>query len=173
MKTIVIATVAAAALMTGCAGLPIPTDKATFQSVADKVQGIRDFEAEGPGVRVQWAQSPQHLLAIRDGSARYTHAVFEFRPAKGDPFTERVALGDYADRSAHYAVLHLRTIGQHDLNGQTCAALKACLYLLPGEYQVRVVMFDGKAPKAHVRVGTVKVDTDRVVARQEPEAKRG
>ena len=39
------------------------------------------------------------------------------------------------------------------------------------EYQVRVVMFDGKAPKAHVRVGTVKVDTDRVVARQE--AKRG
>ena len=34
------------------------------------------------------------------------------------------------------------------------------------------VMFDGKAPKAHVRVGTVKVDTDRVVARQEPEAKR-
>lgn len=159
--------VLAAALMTGCAGLPIPTDKATFQSVADKVQGIRDFEAEGPGVRVQWAQSPQHLLAIRDGSARYTHSVFEFRPAKGDPFTERVALGDYADRSAHYAVLHLRTIGQ------TCAALKACLYLLPGEYQVRVVMFYGKAPKAHVRVGTVKVDTDRVVARQEPEAKRG
>lgn len=35
------------------------------------------------------------------------------------------------------------------------------------------VMFDGKAPKAHVRVGTVKVDTDQVVARQEPEAKRG
>ncbi len=35
------------------------------------------------------------------------------------------------------------------------------------------VMFYGKAPKAHVRVGTVKVDTDRVVARQEPEAKRG
>jgi hypothetical protein len=34
-------------------------------------------------------------------------------------------------------------------------------------------MFYGKAPKAHVRVGTVKVDTDRVVARQEPEAKRG
>lgn len=164
--------VLAAALMTGCAGLPIPTDKATFQSVADKVQGIRDFEAEGPGVRVQWAQSPQHLLAVRDGSARYTHAVFEFRPAKGDPFTERVALGDYADRSAHYyAVLHLRTIGQHDLNGQTCAALKACLYLLPGEYQVRVVMFNGKAPKAHVRVGTVKVDTDRVVVRQgEPKA---
>ena len=62
--------VLAAALMTGCAGLPIPTDKATFQSVADKVQGIRDFEAEGPGVRVQWAQSPQHLLAIRDGSTR-------------------------------------------------------------------------------------------------------
>ena len=50
--------VLAAALMTGCAGLPIPTDKATFQSVADKVQGVRDFEAEGPGVRVQWAQSP-------------------------------------------------------------------------------------------------------------------
>ena len=42
-----------------------------------------------------------------------------------------------------------------------------------GEYRVRVVMFDGKAPKTHVRVGTVTVDTDRVVVRQEPEAKRG
>lgn len=158
--------VLAAALMTGCAGLPIPTDKATFQSVADKVQGIRDFEAEGPGVRVQWAQSPQHLLAIRDGSTRYTHAAFEFRSVKGgDPFIERVKLGDYA-------VLHLRTIGQHDINGQSCTKLD-CIYLFPGEYQVRVVMFDGKAPKAHVRVGTVTVDTDRVVARQEPEAKRG
>lgn len=165
--------VLAAALMTGCAGLPIPTDTATFQSVADKVQGIRDFEAEGPGVRVQWAQSPQHLLAIRDGSTRYTHAAFEFRSVKGgDPFIERVKLGDYADRSAHYAVLHLRTIGQHDINGQSCTKLD-CIYLFPGEYQARVVMFDGKAPKAHVRVGTVKVDTDRVVARQEPEAKRG
>jgi hypothetical protein len=152
--------------MTGCAGLPIPTDKATFQSVANKEQGIRDFEADGPGVRVQWAQSPQHLLAIRDGSTRYTHAVFEFRPAKGAPFTERVALGDYADRSAHYAVLHLRTIGQHDLNGQSCTKLD-CIYLFSGEYQVRVVMYDGKAPKTHVRVGTVTVDTDRVVARQE------
>jgi len=117
--------VLAAALMTGCAGLPIPTDTATFQSVADKVQGIRDFEAEGPGVRVQWAQSPQHLLAIRDGSTRYTHAAFEFRSVKGgDPFIERVKLGDYADRSAHYAVLHLRTIGQHDINGQSWGRLR-------------------------------------------------
>ena len=82
------------------------------------------------------------------------------------PFIERVALGDYADRSAHYAVLHLRTIGQHDLNGQSCTKLD-CIYLFPGEYQVRAVMFYGKTPKAHVRMGKVKVDTDRVVARQE------
>jgi hypothetical protein len=154
-------------LLSGCAGLPIRTDKAALQSLADKMQGIHDFEAEGPGVRVQWAQSPQHLLAIRDGSARYTHAVFEFRPAKGGtPFAERVALGDYADRSAYHAVLYLRTIGQHVINGQSCTKLE-CIYLFPGEYQVRVVMFDGKAPKTHVRVGMVTVDSDRVVARQE------
>ncbi len=160
--------VLAAALMTGCAGFPVPTDPAAFRAVADKVQGIGNFEADGPGVRVQWAQSPQHLLAIRDGGVRYTHAAFEFRPVKGgDPFIERVKLGDYADRSAHYAVLHLRTIGQHDINGQSCTKLD-CIYLFPGEYQLRVVMYDGKAPKAHVRVGTVTVDTDRVVARQEP-----
>ena len=67
--------VLAAALMTGCAGLPIPTDKATFQSVADKVQGIRDFEADGLIQAADLRAAHARLLASQ---APFVYTVAEF-----------------------------------------------------------------------------------------------
>lgn len=174
MKKTIAATLVAA-LLTACA-IPVPVPSDTFRNLADKVQGIGDFEATGGGIKAQWLQAAQRVLVAREPERRYTHAGIEFRDANGRMFVEKVKMGNAGDRDGHYAMLNLRTIGQHDLGGQACGE-RDCIYLGHGEYAVRVVMYNGQAPMMHLRLGSVTVDVDRVTAKPEAtsaaQARRG
>ncbi|HCZ5271152.1 TPA: hypothetical protein O3J43_004687, partial [Salmonella enterica] len=87
MKTIVIATVTAAALLTGCAGVPTDTaslrDSAAqpFRFVAEKLGGAQPITARQGDVTVKWRPDVQVVEAWRgEDSSRYTDAAFELRP---------------------------------------------------------------------------------------------
>ena len=176
MKTIVIATVAAAALMTGCAGVPTDTaslrDSAAqpFRFVAEKLGGAQPITARQGDVTVKWRQAEQVVEAWRgEDSTRYTDAAFELRPLNkpgAKSSVERVALDDLHGQPKVVAALGLRTIGQHAVGGQECR--ENCVYLFPGvEYQLRVTMIRNGAPKISVPVGVVTVDDDGVKVRQQ------
>ena len=176
MKTIVIATVAAAALMTGCAGVPTDTaslrDSAAqpFRFVAEKLGGAQPITARQGDVTVKWRQAEQVVEAWRgEDSTRYTDAAFELRPLNkpgAKSSVERVALDDLHGQPKVVAALGLRTIGQHTVGGQECR--ENCVYLFPGvEYQLRVTMIRNGAPKISVPVGVVTVDDDGVKVRQQ------
>ena len=93
MKTIVIATVTAAALLTGCAGVPTDTaslrDSAAqpFRFVAEKLGGAQPITARQGDVTVKWRPDVQVVEAWRgEDHTRYTDAAFELRPLnKGSP----------------------------------------------------------------------------------------
>ena len=176
MKTIVIATVTAAALLTGCAG--VPTDSASlresaaqpFRAVASALRGSDTITARQGDVTVKWRQAEQVVEAWRgEDSTRYTDAAFELRPLNkpgAKSSVERVALDDLHGQPKVVAALGLRTIGQHKVGGQECG--QNCVYLFPGvEYQLRVTMFRNGAPKISVPVGVVTVDDDGVKVRQQ------
>ena len=176
MKTIVIATaVTAAALLTGCAGVPTDTaslrDSAAqpFRFVAEKLGGAQPITARQGDVTVKWRPDVQVVEAWRgEDHTRYTDAAFELRPLNkpGAKTVERVALDDLHGQPKVVAALHLRTIGQHKVGGQECA--DNCVYLFPGlQYQLRVTMFRNGAPKISVPVGVVTVDDDGVKVRQQ------
>ena len=175
MKTIVIATVTAAALLTGCAG--VPTDAASlresaaqpFRFVAKTLGGAQPITARGGDVTVKWRPDVQVVEAWRgEDASRYTDAAFELRPLN-KPGTkssvERVALDDLHGQPKVVAALGLRTIGQHNVGGQECG--QNCVYLFPGvEYQLRVTMLRNGAPKISVPVGVVTVNDEGVTVRK-------
>ncbi|GKR00173.1 hypothetical protein [Aeromonas hydrophila] len=176
MKTIVIATVTTAALLTGCAGVPTDTaslrDSAAqpFRFVAEKLGGAQPITARQGDVTVKWRPDVQVVEAWRgEDSSRYTDVAFELRPLNkpgAKTAVERVALDDLHGQPKVVAALHLRTIGQHKVGGQECA--DNCVYLFPGlQYQLRVTMLRNGSPKISVPVGVVTVDDEGVTVRQQ------
>ena len=116
--------------------------------------------ATAKDVTVTWQPDAQTVETRSMGE--YTHAVYELPPinSRGIVPPERIALNQST------ATLHLRTIGQHVINGQVCD--QDCMYLMPGvDYKLRVTMFRGEAPKISVPVGVIKVDTDGVTVHRQ------
>lgn len=166
MKTIVIATVTAAAMLTGCAGVQTTTANCgtEHQDAAELLRSADTITAQTRigDVIVKWQPGEQTIEAWRGPQRRYTHAAFRFRPADGSKsLIKIVPLEDLNDQDRVVAVLGVRSAtGQ--LN--KCQGGE-CTYLHPGEYLVDVVMLEGQSPKAGVALGTATVN-DRVYIRQ-------